>query len=68
MAKLDLAPMLCSVRAAAGALDIGVTKTYELITDGQLETVTIGARRLVKIASVRRLAGIDPDQPAEVSE
>lgn len=47
--------VLCSVPDAAGALGIGLTKAYELITDRQLETVKIGSRRLVKIESVKRL-------------
>jgi excisionase family DNA binding protein len=37
-------------------LGIGKTKTYELIGEGQLECVTIGTRRLVKVASINRLA------------
>lgn len=49
-------PVLCSVRDAANALGLGLTKTYELITDQQLETVRIGSRRLVKVSSIKRLA------------
>lgn len=48
-------PVLCSVSDAARILGIGKTKAYELITDGQLETVSIGTRRLVKIASIDKL-------------
>lgn len=48
--------VLCSVMEAAKALAIGRSKTYELIEAGMLETVTIGRRRLVKVASVRALA------------
>ena len=47
--------VLCSVRQAAVALSLGLTKTYELIDTGQLETVSIGTRRLVKIDSIRRM-------------
>jgi hypothetical protein len=43
-------------------LAIGKTKLGELIAEGELESVRIGARRLVKIASIRRLAGVEPDQ------
>lgn len=39
-------------------LAIGKTKLGELIAEGTLETVRIGARRLVRISSVERLAGI----------
>jgi excisionase family DNA binding protein len=48
-------PVLCSIADAARVLGIGKTKTYELITDAQLECVIIGTRRLVKVASINRL-------------
>lgn len=50
-----LEPVLCSVADTARILGIGKTKAYELITDCQLETVTIGTRRLVTVASINRL-------------
>jgi hypothetical protein len=37
MANFELAPMLCSVRDAADALGIGITKTYALISENRLE-------------------------------
>lgn len=55
----DMQAILCSQAEAAKMLAIGKTKLGELISSGELETVSIGARRLVKIASVRRLAGTD---------
>jgi len=48
-------PVLCSIADAAHILGIGKTKTYELIADNQLVCVTIGTRRLVKVASINRL-------------
>lgn len=57
--------ILCSQTEAGKMLAIGKTKLGELIAQGELESVRIGARRLVKIASVRRLAGIEPDQQGE---
>lgn len=53
----SLQPMLCSIMDAAKALGLGRSKLYELIAEGRLETVTIGRRRLVRVASVRTLAG-----------
>ncbi|MBX7533548.1 excisionase family DNA-binding protein [Qipengyuania sp. 1XM1-15A] len=47
--------LLCSVTDAAHSLGIGKTKTYQLISDGSLETVSIGTRRLVKVASIHKL-------------
>ena len=49
-------PMLFSIIDAAAALNIGRSKLYELISEGAIETVTIGRRRLVRVDSVRALA------------
>jgi len=51
-------PILCSQADAGKLLAIGKTKLSELISEGKLETVRIGTRRLVKISSLKRLAGI----------
>ena len=59
--------ILCSLAEAGKMLAIGKTKLGELVSTGQLETVRIGARRLVKIASVRRLAGLEADQQGETA-
>jgi len=55
-------PILCSQAEAGKMLAIGKTKLGELIAEGELETIRIGSRRLVKIASVHKLAGVEPDQ------
>ena len=49
-------PLLYSIPDAAKALSLGRSKLYELITEGRLETVNIGRRRLVRAESVRALA------------
>lgn len=54
--------VLCSQAEAGKMLAIGKTKLSELIATGELETIRIGARRLVKIASVLRLAGVHADE------
>jgi len=48
-------PVLCSIADAARMLGIGKTKLYSILDDGRLETVSIGTRRLVKVASIKRL-------------
>ena len=48
-------PLLCSIPDAAGALSISRSKTYELISQGVLLTVTIGRRRLVRLDSVNAI-------------
>ena len=50
-----LKPLLCSIPDAAGALSISRSKTYELIGNGTLLTVTIGRRRLVRLDSVNAI-------------
>lgn len=51
----DLEPLLCSIPDAASALSISRSKTYELIGQGILLTVTIGRRRLVRLDSVKAI-------------
>ena len=48
--------LLISIADAADTLGIGRSKTYELISQGKLLTVTIGRRRLVRSDSVRAVA------------
>lgn len=57
--------ILCSQVEAGKMLAIGKTKLGELIACGELESVRIGARRLVRISSVRRLAGVEADPQRE---
>jgi excisionase family DNA binding protein len=51
---------LLSIDKAAEALSIGRSKTYELINEGKLLTVTIGRRRLVRADSVRAIVHGEP--------
>lgn len=46
-------PYLCSISDAATALGIGRTKTYEMLNSGELESIQIGTRRLVKMESIQ---------------
>ena len=50
-------PICASVNDTARVLGIGRTKVYELINAGQLETVKIGRRTLVRTASIRSVVG-----------
>jgi hypothetical protein len=45
----------CTVAEACDAAGLGRTKLYELIGGGQLDTLTIGRRRLVRIPSLLKL-------------
>jgi excisionase family DNA binding protein len=48
-------PITVTVEGAKKALGLGHTKIYELIGKGQLQTVKIGRRTLVKTDSIRAL-------------
>lgn len=53
----DMDPLFVSITEAAKALGLGRTSVYELIRTGELETRKMGRRRLVTVASIKRLAG-----------
>ena len=53
-------PILLSIEKAAEALSIGRSKTYQLISEGRLLTVSIGRRRLVRLDSVPAVANGEP--------
>jgi excisionase family DNA binding protein len=52
-------PEAVSVATAAQMIGIGLTKTYDLINGGQLQSVKIGRRRLIRVESIRRLTGAE---------
>lgn len=45
---------LLSISDTAKVLGVGRSKLYALINEGSLETVTVGRRRLVVVASIER--------------
>lgn len=47
--------MLCSIAEASTTLGIGRTKLYQLLANGQLASLHIGTRRLVKVDSIKAL-------------
>jgi excisionase family DNA binding protein len=46
-------PMLLSVKQVGDLLGVRTTKTYQLLNRGEIDTVRIGARRLVRLDSVK---------------
>ena len=52
-----MGPYLASISDAQRALGIGRTTAYRLMDDGKLEKVKIGRRTLIKVASIKALAG-----------
>lgn len=49
--------ILASIPDAQRALGIGRSTAYRLINDGKLDTVKIGRRTLIRVSSIRTLAG-----------
>jgi len=50
-------PEVVSVSEACSLMRLGDTKVRELIASGELVSVKIGRRRLVRVDSIRRLTG-----------
>jgi len=49
--------LTCSVAEASQAVGLSRSKLYELISGGEVQSVTIGRRRLVSVSSLMRLTG-----------
>jgi len=45
----------CTIAEACEATGLGRSKLYELIGEGQIDTTTVGRRRLVRVPSLLRL-------------
>jgi excisionase family DNA binding protein len=48
-------PEFVSVSEASRLLSLGKTKTFELIADGDIETIKVGRKRLIRLRSIRNL-------------
>lgn len=49
----------CTVNEACASLSLGRSKFYELVKAGEIDTVKIGTRTLVKVASLLRIVEIN---------
>ncbi len=58
-------PLLMSVPHTAHVIGCSESKTWLLISDGTLDSVKIGTRRMVKVASARALAERGTAAPEE---
>ncbi len=58
-------PIFCSRKEGSKLLGVGLTTLDALTANGVIESVKIRNRRLLKIASIHRLAGIDADPRGE---
>ncbi len=68
MTAKDEARLLLTVREAAERLSLGRSLTYQLITSGEIDSVTIGRARRVPVAAledyVRRLREAEDESHA----
>ena len=49
--------LLYSIREASSALSVGRSTVYRLLAEGTLIAVKVGRRTLIRVASIRRVAG-----------
>jgi len=47
--------LTCTVKEALAALSLGRSKFYELVGAGEIDTIKVGTRTLVKVASLLRI-------------
>jgi excisionase family DNA binding protein len=55
--------LTCSVAEASKAVGLSRSKLYELMSGGEVQSVTIGRRRLVSVSSLMRLTGTPQPRP-----
>ena len=58
-------PTLLGIRNVANMLGVGLTTAWGLVATGELETVKIGSRTLVKRESAERVAECGGDTPSK---
>ncbi len=51
----EIEPLAYSIADACKIISIGRTRLYELLSDGTIQSVRVGRRRLVKADSIRAL-------------
>jgi hypothetical protein len=56
--QTPLRPLAYSIKVAVQVSGLGRTKLYSLMTSGEIDTVKIGKRRLVKAESLARFIGV----------
>jgi excisionase family DNA binding protein len=59
-AEIEMTKMLCDIREAGDQLSVGRSKVYELLSEGLIDSVKIGERRLVIVESMRRFVASLP--------
>jgi excisionase family DNA binding protein len=61
--ETTMRPLTIRIAEFCSLVGLGKTKTYELINSGVLETITIGRRRLITMASAEALIARKKGEP-----
>jgi excisionase family DNA binding protein len=61
----DPKPIAVTVKAACRMGGFGLTKAYELIESGELASLKIGRRRLIRVDSLERLLAVPAETPPD---
>jgi excisionase family DNA binding protein len=61
-------PLLVSIPDAAKLLSVSRTAIYQLVSSGELASLTIGRRRLIPVSALRSLAGVPADTPVSLDD
>jgi hypothetical protein len=56
--QVELEPLAVSPKQALAILPIGMTKLYEAINEGRLESTVVNGRRWINYQSLKRFAGV----------
>ncbi|MCR5872246.1 MULTISPECIES: helix-turn-helix domain-containing protein [unclassified Sphingomonas] len=55
VSEVKMEPVTCSVNDAARAIGLSRGTLYKLMGQGKVDSIRVGGRRLIKVASVRKL-------------
>jgi hypothetical protein len=56
--KVDLEPLAVSPKQALAIVPIGMTKLYEAMNGGRLESTLVNGRRWINYKSLKKFAGV----------
>ncbi len=59
--------LLSSIRETAAVLGLSTASVNRRVRSGEIASVKIGKLRLVPVAELHRIAGVDPSQPARAA-
>jgi len=61
-------PLLLTINQVAALLNLGRTKTYEIVRSGKIKSLKVGSRRLIRPEEVEKyVAEVSESQPEDWS-